>query len=824
MTLTGYFLRTALRNLRRGGQRALVALLCVVFGVMSLVAMQLLARSLATGQVDEPSHQVGADLSLNRGDEILLPEHAAGLQALQASGAIRRFTMVAVTPGLAFHAPASGETHFASFGLGIDPQAYPLAGSFSLAEPAGASLESLLRSAEDVLITLDLARAYGFEVGERIVLADLQAGAPLEGRIRGLLADTPNHEGSKVYYTLAAAERLVGGRPAANLALANADDPLAAERRLAALGWNVQRAGQLADHSRPISELIDLCLKGAGLLGLLVGGIGIANTMQVLLQRRRREVAVLKTLGYRQGELQALFAIEAALLGAAGSLPGAALGAAVSYALVEAFRRTGNVLYDWVFSPLTLGMGVLAGLLTTVVFASWTIVKSSRVQPTALLRNEATQAAHLPWLQGLGLLLLLGLPFTAIASLAMGSILEGVGVLLFALTGLVVLGGLLGGLAWAAPRLLPLGGLPLARLARANLRRRGLALVFAMIALFAGVVSMALGVVIVHNGQREIEEHAITVEGYNLNVFAPASQEQAARQALAAQELQAFSSGCVTSVRSIRAPGARGSIPPYLVGRDDPHEYQLQGAPWGSRPEGAYAAIEERVPIGSQVQVTLWDGSQHSLEVVGTYQALRSNTRLPPQPGLLVPAGLGRRLAPPDTIVLFARLEEGRVAEASRELGKALPQAAVIDLVAYASRYLQAYRDLFTVAAAMSALALLAGTLLVANSVSLAMLDRRYEIGVLKVVGYSPGQVLAALALEYGLAASIAVAIALLAVRVFLWALAAVNELAGALLFMPLPLAALIGLSAVGLVLLTVVSVSWGPSRVPPVVILNDRG
>ena len=42
MSLLAFTLRTALIQLRRGEQRVLVALLCIAFGVMSLVSMSLL--------------------------------------------------------------------------------------------------------------------------------------------------------------------------------------------------------------------------------------------------------------------------------------------------------------------------------------------------------------------------------------------------------------------------------------------------------------------------------------------------------------------------------------------------------------------------------------------------------------------------------------------------------------------------------------------------------------------------------------------------------------------------------------------------------------
>jgi hypothetical protein len=58
----------------------------------------------------------------------------------------------------------------------------------------------------------------------------------------------------------------------------------------------------------------------------------------------------------------------------------------------------------------------------------------------------------------------------------------------------------------------------------------------------------------------------------------------------------------------------------------------------------------------------------------------------------------------------------------------------VVNLVAHAARFALAYRNLFNLAVSMAGLALLAGVLLMANSVSLAVLDRRYDIGVLKAI------------------------------------------------------------------------------------------
>ena len=185
---------------------------------------------------------------------------------------------------------------------------------------------------------------------------------------------------------------------------------------------------------------------------------------------------------------------------------------------------------------------------------------------------------------------------------------------------------------------------------------------------------------------------------------------------------------------------------------------------------------------------------------------------------------MANQIAPPTTVQFFIEAPLGQVQRLSAELGAALPQATVINLLAYATRFTQTYQNLFVFATSMAGLALLAGVLLVANSVSLAMFDRRFEIGVLKTMGYNRGHILTTLMVEYSLVALIATAAGLAAVAIFLWIVAQTNPLAGSLLVMPASSAALIGLAYVGLTLLTVLFVTWGPTQVPPLVVLNDRG
>ena len=204
-----HFVRLATHNLRRGGQRVLVALLCITFGITALVAMTMIAKSIESTLLVEPAQLIGGDISIGRkAEDDILPEHVDQLNSLQQAGEISRYTLIALNSSIMFHTPGSGEMHFAGNGMGIEPDKYPLAGSLTIRDPGSTGLPTLLRQVGDVVITRDIAQEYDLKVGDPLVLADARVGAPVQATVRGIANDTPNHQGDKIYYTLETARQL----------------------------------------------------------------------------------------------------------------------------------------------------------------------------------------------------------------------------------------------------------------------------------------------------------------------------------------------------------------------------------------------------------------------------------------------------------------------------------------------------------------------------------------------------------------------------------------------------------------------------------------
>jgi len=822
----GFFLNAALTHLYRGGQRNLVAFFCVAFGVMSLVAMATLAHSIEKMLVLEPYELIGGDLTLDRvGEDFISTAEEAGLEALQASGQISNYTMMDYTTSLSFRLPDSGELFFPSIGMGVDSGKYPLAGNLTISAPQDAKIEDLLEMPGDVIITYDLALSYKLNVGDIIILSNLDYGKPLTATIRGIASDTPNHQGSKIYYSHETSFSLTGMPRTANTVLVNAADPEAAAKMLEESGWRVFTAQHLADAAAVSEGTIAMALNDIGLLGLLVSGIGIANTMQVLLRRRRKEVAVWKSIGYTARQIQSMFVTEAGLLGFSGSLVGAMLGVLLSYALVGLFARITTVLIRWSFSPVEAVSGVVIGTMTTIIFAMWAIVSTSRVRPLALLRNEDLEVSQIPLAQAILLSVFLAIPFLAIAVWVLRSFLVGMLVLFGTLLALAGIGFGLWLLARLAMALMPTRHWAVGKIAQRNLRRRASATqVISMIALFIGVMMLGIGAVITQSGQQVMGTLNETNGLENLAIYASPQDEEAILQELAFRGLTTYSTGHLYQVGQILAPTVTNNpLNPTLMGRSDPGESVIHGAPWGSRPDGVYAYPYSSIPIGSMLQVTDANGKMHDLEVVGFFE----NGEQAAWPGMndqfLVSEELGKELGIASNSQFYLAVKPSELDNTAETLGRALPQVTLLNMPDFQARLVRQYENLFAFVAVMAGLSILAGILLVANSVSLAMLERRFEISVLKSIGYSRSQVLFSQVVEYTLMSVVVTLAGLTLIWGVLGLAGLANNVLASLLVLKPSTAGIIALVTIGLTALTVLWATWKPGNVSPVFVLNDR-
>ncbi|GIH09853.1 ABC transporter permease [Rhizocola hellebori] len=120
-------------------------------------------------------------------------------------------------------------------------------------------------------------------------------------------------------------------------------------------------------------------LLGLGSVALLVGGVGVANTMVISVLERRAEIGLRRSLGATKGQVRSQFLTESLLLAALGGLGGVLLGGLVTtgYALLQTWP---SVVPAWA----TLG-GVVATILIGGIAGLYPAMRAARLSPTEAL-------------------------------------------------------------------------------------------------------------------------------------------------------------------------------------------------------------------------------------------------------------------------------------------------------------------------------------------------------------------------------------------------------------------------------------------------------
>jgi len=214
-------------------------------------------------------------------------------------------------------------------------------------------------------------------------------------------------------------------------------------------------------------------------MSLFVGGYLIFNSFNMTVLQRTREIGMLRTLGASGSRITGSVLREAALLGVVGAILGLGLGVALALALVELVRGLDFPVGDLVFSPVAPIAAVATGLLTAVLGALYPARRAGRTSPiSAVLGSEGIRGRPRPRRAVLGAVLIgLGLggafllgaaeettPLIAAAGMA-GTIAIFFGIAMLAP---FVIRPLVRILSWPARRILPVEGRLAADAARSD--------------------------------------------------------------------------------------------------------------------------------------------------------------------------------------------------------------------------------------------------------------------------------------------------------------------------------------------------------------------
>ncbi|HSL51034.1 MAG TPA: FtsX-like permease family protein [Candidatus Deferrimicrobiaceae bacterium] len=362
---------------------------CITLGVSALVGVGSFADSLERTVARSAKSLMGGDIEIRSTQPVsedaaaLVPELRGGLGVTVTR--VRELVAMAQSGG-----SQSQLVELKAVGAG-----YPFYGAL-VTEPGNVPLETLIGGGRALVHDSFLARL-GLRVGDHFRVGDLEL------TIAGVIVKEPDRAvgvfslGPRVLIAAEDLDRTGLVRPGSRVRhrtlfrLPEDRDAQALRDRLAEALPAVQRVSTYAQAQpglRRFWDQLTMYLGLTGLVALMVGGIGVAVSVNAFVRQKLPSIAILKALGAGWRPLLAAYLLQTALLGLGGSALGALLGSAVQPLLAPTLTRLLPIELTLSFSPRAVLGGLAMGVGVTLLYALWPLLQIRHVPPALILRME----------------------------------------------------------------------------------------------------------------------------------------------------------------------------------------------------------------------------------------------------------------------------------------------------------------------------------------------------------------------------------------------------------------------------------------------------
>ena len=834
----GFYFRYALRNIQRGGRWTTLAILCITAGVATVVALRSMGLAIGDTLTSNIRVETKGDLLLLNdrpvarfGDNDAMPFRPAELNELltwaDAKGAktssfmAGRNIQITKTDVERLGRPNFIGSYF------IDSQTYPPTHAIRAIDPPDVPLAELFTGANDVVISDNLASQSGIAVGDSVRVTGTRELYTVRGIVSAAeetsVTSLLNAFFGFAYFDLANAQTVLNEEFAPNRIGVLFPDAVSEDQ----MQVYIDEVAQIAPQVRTMStfdllqryQLVAQYLRDfivvMGLGAVLIGGVGIMNTMLVLVRRRTSEIAAVKTFGLKASQVAALFFTEALMLGFIGSVLGLIVGIGLSVIVNQYGSVALRQQLVWQIYPEALLFGFTLGMVVTAIFGVAPILTAVRVRPNIILRPNESHLAALGILQSVALLAFVTISLGLIvghivrpsfeltaqrleevqmtpsaletliidddadddegrqqdiqpnapASLPSPYLLGVIGVAVTLLIFAVIIA-ILWLIVFIIGRL-PTFGLVTLRLALRNLSTNRLRTATTLLALIAGMLALS-SIAFVGEGTRELLNIQLSRSfGGNVLVFPlPGIPQRIVKAALdnalrdVDLEYRTVISNYEVDLHRVEdEPISQSDISFSVWDSDNPDIYSAQGTLYAGRmlqPEDRglpltvlplAVAQDLGIEVGNHVTLSFGRSGKMQLEVVGIVNA--SDNWLGGSSGLIPPEVIPASFPPNVNMYSYQVPDEGlnqTLTELSATIVVFSIDVRFID--GLISRLIDQFAAIPTIVGLLS---LFAAAVIMANTVALATLERRRQIGILKAIGLKSARVLRVMLIESSL-------------------------------------------------------------------------
>jgi putative ABC transport system permease protein len=625
------------------------------------------------------------------------------------------------------------------------------------------------KTADQVAIDRGTAKKYDWKPGDTVTVT---ADAPAKQyTISGVatVGGKDNLAGARlVAMTLPEAQRMTGHDGYDSISISTgSNSPDTVKKAVAAeLGrdFTVRTGKEAAEQqAQDLSDalgFIRTALLVFAAVALLVGGFLIFNTFTVTVAQRTKEFALLRVLGASRRQVLRSVLVETFVVGVMASVLGVLVGIALAPGLAAMLKAFGIDLgtEGLVIAPQTIVIGLIVGIVATMVSGFVPARRATRVEPVTAMRDAVTPGVgHLRRrrivgsiaLMGLGLLALFFGLFGGIDATSAAASLLGLGALLMVF-----------GVAFLAPLLVrplarglgaPLAGRLTGKLARENAIRQPQRTAVTAAALMVGLALVVLVTVFAAGIRASVDKTiddqvtaALIIQ--NQDGFSPIPQQAAdtVAQVPGVKDVSPvrFSTGVYdgsnTAITGVD-PATINSVVKLKWDQGDANK--LSGLTDSQALVDWNWAKSHDKTVGQQISFLTPLGKTQSYTISGTFKnqaGLTSNVILTANTlsqtwdskNLAFVAAAGDPGANPDTLA--------KDADAAL---RSFPQTDALTIDQFKDKQAEAVNQLLGLVFALLALSVIVALLGIVNTLALSVHERTRELGMLRAVGMSRRQV-----------------------------------------------------------------------------------
>lgn len=137
-----------------------------------------------------------------------------------------------------------------------------------------------------------------------------------------------------------------------------------------------------------VTGVLKTFLAAIAAISLIVGGIGIMNTMLISVTERTREIGLRKALGATNNDILVQFLLEAVLLTGIGGIIGVAIGTGLSFGASIILGKILGLDWSFVFPFMAAGLGIVVSGAVGLIFGVYPARQASLKSPIEALRYE----------------------------------------------------------------------------------------------------------------------------------------------------------------------------------------------------------------------------------------------------------------------------------------------------------------------------------------------------------------------------------------------------------------------------------------------------